>query len=471
MARNISIDQAADIDKYMHLAKLGSHMENVSVFSVFEVTRHIRQVIESSLEPLYVAGEISNFTHHSSGHMYFNLKDENATLRCTFFKNTNYRLDFKPVEGMQVVCYGRITVFEKGGTYNLNVQNMTQAGLGAMQQKFEELKRKLNKEGLFDAVHKQPIPKYPNKIGIVTSPTGAALQDIKNIIIRRYPVELQVYPAVVQGTDAPAQIVNGIKYFNQMQEVDFIIVTRGGGSQEDLFCFNDETLARTIFASRLPVISAVGHEIDFTLADFVADLRAPTPSAAAELAVPDKKDLLALLSSLARRMDLAKQKELSAYKQNLAEMQLSLSRYHPEKLWQSYQQRFDMASMGLYSAVSMVQQKQQRLEMIAQRSLSRLQSLFELNLNQAKSNLKQTERDLNFNMNDTIETYKTKLEHAAVLMQQLSPRKIQSKGWIMAFKDGKVLSSVKLLKVDDEIKLSFVDGTIDTKISKIEEHT
>ncbi|MCK9309532.1 MAG: exodeoxyribonuclease VII large subunit [Candidatus Cloacimonetes bacterium] len=453
----------------MHLAKLGFNMDNISVFSVFEVTRHIRQVIESSLETLYVAGEVSNFTHHSSGHMYFNLKDENATLRCTFFKNSNYRLDFKPVEGMQVVCYGKITVFEKGGSYNLNVQNMSQAGLGAMQKKFEELKRKLNNEGLFDAIHKKPIPKYPNKIGIVTSPTGAALQDIKNIIIRRYPVELQVYPAVVQGTDAPTQIINGIKYFNQMQDVDFIIVTRGGGSQEDLFCFNDEALARTIFASKLPVISAVGHEIDFTLADFVADLRAPTPSAAAELAVPDKKDLLALLSSLARRMDLAKQKELSGYKQNLAEMQLSLSRYHPEKLWQSYQQRFDMASMGLFSAVSIIQQKRQRLDMVAQRSISRLHNLFELNLNQAKSSLKQAERDLNGNVHDSIASYNTKLEHASKLLQQISPRKIQSKGWIMALKDGKVLSSVKQLKVQDEINLSFIDGTVDTIINMIEE--
>ncbi|PKN73234.1 MAG: exodeoxyribonuclease VII large subunit [Candidatus Cloacimonetes bacterium HGW-Cloacimonetes-3] len=446
-------------------------MDNVNVFSVFEVTRHLRQVIESSLEPLYVAGEVSSFTHHSSGHMYFNLKDENATLRCTFFKNSNYRLDFKPVEGMQVVCFGKITVFEKGGTYNLNVQSMSQAGLGAMQKKFEELKRKLNQEGLFDAVHKQPIPKYPNKIGIVTSPTGAALQDIQNIIVRRYPAELQVYPALVQGADAAAQIVKGIQYFNQMQEVDIIIVTRGGGSQEDLFCFNDEALARAIFASRIPVISAVGHEIDFTLADFVADLRAPTPSAAAELAVPDKKDLLSLLASLARRLDLAKQKEISSYKQSLAEMQLSLSRYHPEKLWQGYQQRFDMASMGLFNAANVIQQKRQRMELIGQKSLSRLQGLFQLSLNQAKSDMKQTERDLHDGLNDRIEAYNTKLEHSSALLQQLSPRKIQSKGWIMAFKAGKVLSSVTQLKPQDSISLSFVDGIAVSKVESIEELT
>jgi exodeoxyribonuclease VII large subunit len=446
-------------------------MDNVNVFSVFEVTRHLRQVIESSLEPLYVAGEVSSFTHHSSGHMYFNLKDENATLRCTFFRNSNYRLDFKPAEGMQVVCFGKITVFEKGGTYNLNVQSMSQAGLGAMQQKFEALKRKLNQEGLFDAEHKKPIPKYPNKIGIVTSPTGAALQDIQNIIIRRYPAELQIYPALMQGAEAPAQIIKGIQYFNQTREVDLIIVTRGGGSQEDLFCFNDEALARAIFASGLPIISAVGHEIDFTLADFVADLRAPTPSAAAELAVPDKKDLLSLLASLARRLDLAKQKELSGYKQSLAEMQLSLSRYHPEKLWQGYQQRFDMAIMGLFNALSMVQQKRQRLDMVAQRSISKLYSLFELRLNQAKSDLKQTERELHDSVYNTLDTYKTKLEHSQVLMQQLSPRKIQSKGWIMAFKDGKVVSSVTRLKPQDKLQLSFVDGTVSSKVDSIEDNS
>ncbi|MDY0151347.1 MAG: exodeoxyribonuclease VII large subunit [Candidatus Cloacimonas sp.] len=437
-------------------------MDNINVFSVFEVTRHIRQVIESSLEPLYVAGEISSFVHHSSGHIYFNLKDENATLRCTFFRNANYRLDFKPADGMQVVCYGKITVFEKGGTYNLNVQSMSQAGLGAMQLKFEELKRKLQKEGLFEAEHKQATPKYPDKIGIVSSPTGAALQDIQNIIKRRFPVELQIYPALVQGSDAPPQIIRGIQYFNLAKEVDLIIVTRGGGSQEDLFCFNDEALARAIFASRIPIISAVGHEIDFTLADFVADLRAPTPSAAAELAVPDKKDLLSLLNSLNRRLVIAKQKELSGYYQSLAEARLSLNRFSPERLWQSYQQRFDLATMGLMNAARQLQQKRMKLDNVSQRSLQSLQSRLELKLRRAEHDSQNASHKMLDTVVHTVENYTERLKHASELLAQLSPQKIQSKGWIMAIKDGKIISSVKQLKAKDRMQLSFADGVAES---------
>lgn len=446
-------------------------MDNIIVFSVFEVSRHLRQVIESSIEPLYVCGEVSNFTHHSSGHMYFNLKDENATLRCTFFKNSNYRLDFKPVEGMQVVCFGKITVFEKGGTYNLNVQSMSQAGLGAMQKKFEELKQKLHKEGLFDAIHKKPLPRYPRKIGIVTSPTGAALQDIQNIILRRYPVELQIYPALVQGSEAPAQLIKGLRYFNDVGEVDLIILTRGGGSQEDLFCFNDEALARTVFASKIPVISAVGHEIDFSLCDFVADLRAPTPSAAAELAVPDKKDLLSLLGSLARRMELAKQKELSSHRQGLAEIQLRLTKYHPERLWQSYQQRFDIACMALNNSLTQMQNKRQKLELTAQRSLRRLESVIELKLNRDNNKLTQCIREMQDTTFAKLDGFATRMLHAEEMLHQLSPRSIQNKGWVMAFKDGKLVSTVKGLSPNDKLKLSMVDGIIESVIETIEEQS
>ncbi|MDD4309172.1 MAG: exodeoxyribonuclease VII large subunit [Candidatus Cloacimonetes bacterium] len=446
-------------------------MDNISVFSVFEVTRHLRQVIESSIEPLYVAGEISNFVHHSSGHMYFNLKDENATLRCTFFKNVNYRLDFKPSEGMQVVCYGKITVFEKGGSYNLNVQNMNQAGLGAMQKKFEELKRKLLNEGLFDSAHKKPLPKYPKIIGIVTSPTGAALQDIQNIILRRYPAELQIYPALVQGSEAPQQVIKGIQYFNAAQEVDLIIVTRGGGSQEDLFCFNDESLARAIFASKLPVISAIGHEIDFTIADFVADLRAPTPSAAAELAVPDKKDLLNLLASLSRRLELAKQKELGSYKQQLAEARLSLNRYHPERLWQSYQQRYDMASMALINSAKQLQQKKMRLELTSQRSLSYLYNRIELKLSKAIAAYETAEKSLSDSVYRIMDSSANQLQHAEAMLLQLSPRNMQSKGWIMAYKEGKIVCSVKQITNNDNLKLSFIDGTVDSRVQNVEENS
>ncbi len=446
-------------------------MDSTNVFSVFEVSRHIRQIIETSIEPLYVAGEVSNFTHHSSGHMYFNLKDENATLRCTFFKNSNYRLDFKPQEGMQVVCYGKITVFEKGGTYNLNVQSMTKAGLGAMQAKLEELKRRLNQEGLFDAKHKQALPRYPDKIGIITSATGAALQDIKNVIMRRYPVEVQVYPASVQGAEAPRQLIAGLKFFNDMNEVELIILTRGGGSQEDLFCFNDEGLVRQIFASRLPVISAVGHEIDFCLSDFVADLRAPTPSAAAELAVPDKKELSALVSSLSRRLNLAAEKELGIYRQQLATAKLNVSQYHPEKLWQSYQQRFDMACLGLGNIHNMVRQKRQQFAMVSQRTLGILNSLSELKHSRAESDLARLGSELNGYTMDKLNNHNKKLEHTRELLWRLSPQNLQQKGWIMAYLNGKLISSAKQIKARDTVELSFADGNAEASIITVKEKT
>jgi len=444
-------------------------MDNITVFSVFEVTRHLRQVIESSIEPLYVAGEVSSFVHHSSGHMYFNIKDENATMRCTFFKGSNYRLDFKPADGMQVVCYGKITVFEKGGTYNLNVQSMSQAGLGLMQQKFEALKRKLQQEGLFEQGHKQPIPKFPENIGIVTSPTGAALQDIQNIIVRRYPVQVIVYPALVQGSEAPAQIIKGIEYFNKTKEVDFIIVTRGGGSQEDLFCFNDEALARAIFASKLPVISAVGHEIDFTLADFVADLRAPTPSAAAELAVPDKKELLALLNSLGRRMSISAQNELGMFKTPLHEAQINLAKYHPEKLWQAYQQRFDMATIGLNNVLAQYGNKKTQLQIVAERSLAVLKSRTDMQVSKSRSAIETEGKTLFDSAASYLLAISNQVQRSESLLHQLSPQKTMGKGWIMARKDGKVISSVKQLHTNDKITLSFVDGSADSTINSIQD--
>ena len=444
-------------------------MENITVFSVFEVTRHLRQVIESSIEPLYISGEISSFVHHGSGHMYFNLKDENATLRCTFFKGVNYRLDFKPADGMQVICYGKLTVFEKGGTYNLNVQSMTKSGLGLMQQQLELLKKKLQNEGLFDPKHKKPLPKYPSRIGIITSPTGAALQDIKNIIMRRYPVELIVYPALVQGSEAPAQLIAGIRYFNTTKDVELIILTRGGGSQEDLFCFNDEALARSVFASELPVISAVGHEIDFSLTDFVADLRAPTPSAAAELAVPDKKDLLRLLGSYKRRLDLAAQNDLVGLRNPLLKIQLELAKYHPDRLWQSYQQRFDMASLGLTNALNVLQSKKLQFEARAEALIGRISRQSELQMSQAKGRYDMLATRFPASFTTQMTRLKNRIQNAQAIMEQLSPLNMQKKGWVMVLKDGKVVRTVKNLAIKDDVRLDFYDGQASAKIESIED--
>lgn len=267
------------------------------ILSVSEITNLIKATLEESYSEINVIGEISNFKAHVSGHWYFTLKDANAQISCTMWRGLNSYVFFTPQDGMKVIVSGRITVYPPRGNYQIEVRSMKPAGIGELQAAFEKLKQKLSAEGLFDAEHKKPIPKFPKKIGIVTAIDGAAFQDMKSIAARRYPlVELVIAPCRVQGEGAALEIVESIRLLNQCDDIDTIIVGRGGGSLEDLWPFNEEIVARAIFDSRIPVISAVGHEIDFTIADFVADLRAPTPSAAMELATPNIDELFAFIN-------------------------------------------------------------------------------------------------------------------------------------------------------------------------------
>lgn len=439
-------------------------MDSNNVFSVFEISRHIRQVIESSIEPLYVKGEISNFVHHSSGHMYFNLKDEYATLRCTFFKNSNYRLDFKPANGQSVVCFGKITLYEKGGTYNLNVSTMVPAGLGDMHARFEALKRKLQAEGLFANEAKKKLPPYPQKIGIVTSPTSAALQDVMNILRRRYPVEAVVYPALVQGAEAPVSLIRGIRYFNEVLPVDLIILTRGGGSQEDLWCFNDEALARAIFASKIPLISAVGHEIDFSISDFVADLRAPTPSAAAEIAVPNKDDLKAYCGSMGQSLNMAISHAVGKTKAEMNEAGHRLAGYHPQRLWQDYQQRFDMATLALTNIKHLIKEPQYRLERSQSRFLSLKDGRIMAKVSDARYRLHSYGLAIRQTAEQSMLKQAKRLELLEEVLRQQSPKGIMQKGWLLAMKDGHLVRSVKNLKIGDKAQLHLYDGQADVHI-------
>ncbi len=268
-------------------------------YTVSAITKEIKSVIEEIFPPVWVQGEISNYTHHSSGHRYFTLKDELAQLRCVMWKWTASKLRFTPTDGMKVFAHGVVSVYERGGIYQLVAQQLQPAGIGELQLAFEKLKRKLASEGLFDESRKKPMPEFPRRIGVVTSPTGAAIRDIIKVIGRRAPaVEVVLWPARVQGEGAAEDIATGMDKLNEYGGVDLIIVGRGGGSIEDLWAFNEERVARAISRSEIPVISAVGHEIDFTIADFVADHRAPTPSAAAEVAVRDRKELVGEISSL-----------------------------------------------------------------------------------------------------------------------------------------------------------------------------
>ncbi len=270
------------------------------VATVSQINSYVKKILDHNiiLNNVWVKGELSNFKRHYSGHLYITLKDEGGVLKAVMFRGAAATLAFEPADGMKVLARGRVSVYEAGGAYQLYIEEMIPDGVGELYIAYEQLKKQLAEEGLFDERHKKPIPKFPKAVGVVTAPTGAAVRDIINVITRRYPMaEIILYPAKVQGTGAAESVVKAIEYFNATREVDTLIVGRGGGSIEDLWAFNEEITARAIYASEIPVISAVGHETDFTIADFVADLRAPTPSAAAEIAVPSTPELAARITA------------------------------------------------------------------------------------------------------------------------------------------------------------------------------
>lgn len=274
-----------------------NYFSNLDTISVSELTKQIKLTLEENFSEVSVVGEISNFKAHVSGHWYFNLKDANAVISCAMWKGLNSMVFFTPQDGMKIIVGGRITVYPPRGSYQIDVRMMKPAGVGELQAAFEILKRKLSDEGLFDEIHKKPIPSFPKKIGIVTAKDGAAFQDMISVAERRFPlVELVIAPARVQGSGAAESIVESLKLLNKQNDIDLIIVARGGGSIEDLWAFNEEIVAREIFASKIPIIAGIGHEVDFTIADFVADLRAPTPSAAMEIATPNKDDFFVFIN-------------------------------------------------------------------------------------------------------------------------------------------------------------------------------
>lgn len=296
------------------------------VYTVTELTRNIRVMLEESFPAIWVEGEISNFVQHTSGHMYFSLKDTNSVLSAVLFKNVNKDIKFEMKSGIQVVCFGRISLYDKRGQYQLYVERVEPKGIGALQLAFEQLKEKLKKEGLFDKAHKKPIPYLPTRIGVVTSPTGAAIRDILNVTQRRFSnVEIILNPVKVQGEGAKEEIASAIEIFNKLKNVDVMIVGRGGGSLEDLWPFNEELVARAIYNSEIPIISAVGHEIDWTIADFVSDFRAPTPSAAAELIIPLKEDLIERIGNAVDRLKNSLLNMVMQYEQRIDELVSALS--------------------------------------------------------------------------------------------------------------------------------------------------
>lgn len=321
--------------------------------TVSELTRRIKSLLEENFPQVWVQGEISNFRNPSSGHMYFSLNDEFAQIPCVMWRSRNEWLPFFPEDGMKVVVNARMSLYEKRGAYQLDVWQMIPSGAGELQMAFEQLKARLRAEGLFDPQYKQPLPKFPRRIGIVTSPTGAAIQDLVSVLWRRFPlVEIVLNPVRVQGEGAAAEIAQAIREFNEYGEVDVLIVGRGGGSLEDLWAFNEERVARAVFNSRIPIVSAVGHEIDFSICDFVADLRAPTPSAAAELVVPSQDDIRLSLTEIKRKLFQSLQETIRYNRDKIEAIQRSYAFRQPMDWVRQQAQRLDELKRTMVTGIS-----------------------------------------------------------------------------------------------------------------------
>lgn len=329
-------------------------MQNTLVLSVSQLNRYIKMNFDAdeNLANIFISGEISNFTnHYRTGHLYFTLKDDSAAVRAVMFNSSAKRLKFMPEDGMKVIARGRVSVYEASGQYQLYVDDMQPDGVGALNLAYEQLKEKLQKEGLFSELHKKPLPPYPEKVGVITSPTGAAVRDIINVLGRRFPyAEIVFCPVLVQGDGAHLQLTDAVNLFNSERAADVIIIGRGGGSIEDLWEFNDEGLARAVYNSEIPVISAVGHETDFTICDFAADMRAPTPSAAAELAVPDANELQYALSALKNRMFLNVFSGIADRRSRLEYLTSKGALKSPDEMLSNRSQRLDTAFSKMLSS-------------------------------------------------------------------------------------------------------------------------
>ena len=329
-------------------------MQNTLVLSVSQLNRYIKMNFDAdeNLANIFISGEISNFTnHYRTGHLYFTLKDDSSAVRAVMFNSSAKRLKFMPEDGMKVIARGRVSVYEASGQYQLYVDDMQPDGVGALNLAYEQLKEKLQKEGLFSELHKKPLPPYPEKVGVITSPTGAAVRDIINVLGRRFSyAEIVFCPVLVQGDGAHLQLTDAVNLFNSERAADVIIIGRGGGSLEDLWEFNDEGLARAVYNSEIPVISAVGHETDFTICDFVADMRAPTPSAAAELAVPDANELQYALSALKNRMFLNVSSGIADRRSRLEYLTSKGVLKSPDEMLSNRSQRLDTAFSKMLSS-------------------------------------------------------------------------------------------------------------------------
>lgn len=445
-----------------------SHESRPTIYSISQLNRLAKEILEQELGSLWLSGEISNFTQPVSGHWYFTLKDKNAQVRAAMFRMRNLRVNFKPQNGMQVVVRANISLYEPRGDYQIIVESMQPAGEGLLQQQFEQLKMKLAAEGLFAQQYKKEIPAYCRKIGVITSASGAALHDILQILRRRNPtLEVIIYPTLVQGKEAAQDIVASIEIANKRHECDVLIVGRGGGSLEDLWCFNEEIVARAIFASQIPIISAVGHETDVTIADFVADLRASTPSAAAELLSRDQKELWQKIDYLQQRLEIAFTYKLNRYLQRLERLQLRLKNQHPQARLQLQRQQYFYLQQRLTQAIADYLQRRQQLQASLSQRLSQLPLTLQIKTQQRTLNHWQTR--LQTAINTVLQHQQHKLANLGGRLDNISPLKVLQRGYTVTTSlDTKLVSSIQQVTIGQEIATRTVDGKLISQITRIE---
>ena len=440
-----------------------------NIYSVSQLNQSVRLMLENQLGAVWLTGEISNFSQPVSGHWYLSLKDENAQVRCAMFRMKNLRVSFRPTNGMQVLVRANVSLYEPRGDYQLIIESMHLAGEGLLMQQFEALKLKLAAEGLFAQHLKKNLPHFSKAVGIITSKTGAALQDILHILQRRDPsLKIIIYPTAVQGKDAATDIAQMIELANQRQEVDVLIVGRGGGSLEDLWCFNEEMMARAIFHSHLPVISAVGHETDVTIADFVADVRAPTPSAAAELVSRNQTELLQQLQYRRQRLEIALDCLFAEKQQKLKHLSLRLHNQHPQAQLRIQQQLITQLSHRLQQTLRHHWQK--TAENLTALSMRLYKNPLPLRLQQYEQQLAQLKVRLNSHMNLTLSLQQKQLAHLCGKLDSLSPLKVLARGYsITQNQQNFTIRSLKDVNVGEHIKTRLTDGNIISQVIRLEE--
>lgn len=431
------------------------------VYKVSDINRAIKRQLEGEFTQIWVQGEISNFKAHTSGHYYFSLKDEKAQINAVMFKGYNSRLRFKPESGMEVIVRGKISVYEPRGNYQVFCESMEPVGAGALQQAFEQLKKKLKDEGLFEQSLKKPIPEFPKKVGVVTSPTGAAIQDILNVLGRRSKrVQVVVIPARVQGDGAAQEVVRGIELANQIKDFDVLIVGRGGGSIEDLWCFNEEIVARAIHASKLPIISSVGHEIDFTISDFVADLRAPTPSAAAEVVAKSEQELAEKIKFFGKSLRLMIYQQLSERKKHIQVLERGL--IDPRKYLQDSMLRLDDWTQRLaQTTLRFLDSRRMKVEMQL-KSLKRPDTV----IRQKQQSLQSLKKMMWVAIRQQIHNSKSRFQTNTSLLDSLSPLKVLDRGYAIVRSDKKLVASTQS-PIGSEIEVELRDGFIEAEVIKV----